>query len=622
VGISRSISERKQAEDRLRESQSRLHSIFSALNEGVALHEVIHDADGRARDYRFVEVNPGFEKQTGIAIERVRGRLASEIFPTRTVPYLELYEHVARTGKAYSFETFFTPLERHFFFSVSCPEPGWLVTVCTDIARRKQAEETLRNSEERAKALFEHAPDAYFLCNLRGVFLGGNKAAEKMMGYKREELIGKSLLHLDFLDQEDLTRAAARLIDSAEGAAIEPDELTLRRKDGSRVVVEISSYPIRMGGETIVLAIARDITTRKRAQEEHSYLATLVNGAEDAIVGQTPEGIVASWNPAAERILGYRADEMIGQHISRLIPEDLRDEEKRIVEQVKSGDGIRHYETIRLAKDGTPIAVSLAISPIKDAGGKTTGVSRILRDLTETKRAQQALQQSEQRLRTSRNQLRALAARLEAVREDERTRIAREIHDELGGAMTTLKMDICWLERQLPPDAESRRRIGPMLALTDRAMLFVQRISSELRPGLLDHLGLGAAVEWLTEQFQERTGIHCHAVLPATDIHLDKDRTTVAFRIFQELLNNVARHARATRVDVRLRATDREVLLEVKDNGRGITRQELANPASLGLLGMKERVFPFGGEVTVAGVPGKGTVAAARIPLRKVTAHP
>jgi signal transduction histidine kinase len=225
---------------------------------------------------------------------------------------------------------------------------------------------------------------------------------------------------------------------------------------------------------------------------------------------------------------------------------------------------------------------------------------------------------TEQRLRASEENLRALAANLQSVREQERIHIAREIHDELGQALTGLKYDIAALVKASAetPDAMPSKAQSVNQAI-DRIINAVRRISSGLRPEVLDEIGLAAAIEWQAREFQRRTGIRCAIEVAPGFTDPDKERSTALFRIFQELLTNVARHANATRVGVAL-ADAESLALKVEDNGRGIQESEFESPRSLGFLGLRERVLAFGGSIDVKGHEGKGTTVMVSIPL---TAH-
>lgn len=223
---------------------------------------------------------------------------------------------------------------------------------------------------------------------------------------------------------------------------------------------------------------------------------------------------------------------------------------------------------------------------------------------------------AEREIRNSRERLRNLSAHLQSVREEERTRMAREIHDELGQGLTALKMDVSWLNRRfLEEDAAFKKKLTSMEEVIDRTIQTVQKLSGELRPGILDDLGLAAAIEWQAEEFQNRTGIECDVSLSPEETVLNREQSTTMFRIFQETLTNVIRHARATKVEVRLEQRTGSIVLEVTDNGRGITEAEISDPKSFGLVGMRERVDFIGGEVTIVGTPNKGTRITVTLPL-------
>jgi signal transduction histidine kinase len=242
---------------------------------------------------------------------------------------------------------------------------------------------------------------------------------------------------------------------------------------------------------------------------------------------------------------------------------------------------------------------------IKDAEGKIAGLFGTAQDITQRKRA-------ELELESSRDQLRALTARLQSVREEERTRVAREIHDELGSGLTAIKIDLSSLTQDLPP--EKRQECASILKEIDDTIQAVRRLSTELRPGILDTLGLVAAIEWAAGDFEARTGIKCRLELPQHGITIDSEHTTALFRIFQETLTNVARHAEATELCVRMAEAKGSLLLEVHDNGKGFDDNLLFSGRSLGILGMRERALLLGGELTITGAPGQGTTVTVRIP--------
>jgi len=222
----------------------------------------------------------------------------------------------------------------------------------------------------------------------------------------------------------------------------------------------------------------------------------------------------------------------------------------------------------------------------------------------------------EEELRDSREQLRNLTAHIQSTREGERTSIAREIHDELGQALTALKMDLSFLSPKLPKGQKSLiERTESMSELIDTTIQTMQRISSELRPGMLDDLGLSAAIEWQAGEFQNRTEIQCEIIMDPADIILDQERSTAIFRIFQETLTNVARHSKATQVKVSLKKKGSKLELKVRDNGKGITEEQISDPKSFGLIGIRERAQFLGGRIEIKRIKGKGTTLTAWIPV-------
>lgn len=259
-----------------------------------------------------------------------------------------------------------------------------------------------------------------------------------------------------------------------------------------------------------------------------------------------------------------------------------------------------------IVKPLVPEVLRFKISIFVDLYNKNAALTR---EIADRKRAEENLKKSEENLR-------ALAAHLQSVREEEWTRIAREIHDELGQTLTGLKMDLTWVVNRLPSDRKAlTARAKSMFDLIDSTIQSVRKIASRLRPEVLDELGLAAAIGWQAKDFRKRTGIRCKLSLPPDRLGLDRERATAAFRIFQELLTNVARHANATRIDVTMRAESGVLLLAVEDNGKGIAASAIDSPKSLGLLGMRERLLPFGGKMQIAGSQDKGTKVLVSIPL-------
>ena len=377
----------------------------------------------------------------------------------------------------------------------------------------------------------------------------------------------------------------------------------------------------------------RELVTRLRAAEE--TLHAIRSGEVDAIVVNGPGGekvftlqgadhiyrvfvermnegaavlsrghTVLHCNRRFARLLGVGIQSVIGSSMQGMVWPDDR---ARLDALLRRATQRPCRGEIRLqSQEGVPLPVRLSLNPLRPAG--TRAVCLIASDLSAVKRA-------EQELRASSEQSRNLAARLLSAREEERTGIAREIHDELGQSLTAMKIDLAWVASRLPRrNAPLLERIRSTLELADSIIQSVRRISTELRPGILD-LGLAAAVEWQVQEFQARTGIQCKLRLPAQEV-VAPDASTALFRILQETLTNVARHAGAMRAEVVLRKQRDRLVLRIHDNGRGFDQAGTSLSGSLGLLGMRERAAMLGGGVSISSAPGKGTTVTAWIPLR------
>ncbi len=342
------------------------------------------------------------------------------------------------------------------------------------------------------------------------------------------------------------------------------------------------------------------------------HLRSIVDSAMDAIVTVDGAYRITLFNRAAERIFGYAASEVLGQGLDRLIPERFRkDHPEQIASFGRTGVDSRpmgHPRVVSaLRKSGEEFPIDSSISQVVVDGERLFTI--ILRDVSRRVRA-------ESELARTREDLRELAVASRTAREQENSRISRELHDELGQNLTSLKMDLAWLEQSLAGAGEPvRQALAGMRAVLDSTVAATRRIAADLRPLLLDDLGLKAALEWLAQELERRYGFTIELAVAESCARLPEPHASQVFRVVQESLTNVARHSGATKVTVKLERRGGELHLEVRDNGRGISAAEQEKKGSFGLVGIRERVYMLDGRVDIKGTPGHGTRIAASIPL-------
>ena len=344
--------------------------------------------------------------------------------------------------------------------------------------------------------------------------------------------------------------------------------------------------------------------------DSKARLAAIVESSDDAIVSKNLNGIILSWNSGAERIFGYSAVEAVGQPITLIIPRELQQEEREILERLRNGERLDHFETVRFRKDGRRVNVSLTISPVRDSQGRIIGASKIARDISERSRFEEALKESE------------FSARLLKVQDEDRRSIARELHDGVGQLLAAISMNIGVVaeeKNKLSPDAA--RRVEENRVLLHQASTDIRTVSYLLHPPLLDEMGLRSALQWYIEGFSERSKIATRLEVPADLGRLPRDYELVIFRVAQECLTNIHRHAKGSSAIVRLSNADGKLTMQIKDNGEGIdpeiqTRIASGKTSGVGLRGMRERLAAIGGALRIES-NGNGTSVFVSLPLEK-----
>lgn len=476
-----------------------------------------------------------------------------------------------------------------------------------------------------------------------------NPAAAKLTGAALEDLRGKTLGDFPKLLKTQFPVSCLEALRTQEPRNL--GEITYGDERIREGIYAVQVFPL---SHDFLGVLFENVTEQRRSEralrESEERFRLLVQGVQEYGIFQLdPTGNVVSWNAGAARLMGYHAEEIIGKHFSVFYPkDDLQNgkPDRNLAEVARTGQA--QEEGWRIRKDGSRFWASVLLTALRDAQGNLRGYAKLTRDMSEQREKEEALtrakellelrveqraavltrvneelrveiaerRHAEEQFKETLDQLRALAGRLQSVREEERASIAREIHDELGQACTAIKMDLALIGRKITKrQTQLRTKIESSMRLVDDMIVTLRRIASDLRPRTLDDLGLAAALEWQGQEFEKRTGIRCHLVLPQEPLNLDPERSTAIFRIFQESLTNVARHSQATIVEAQLEIQEDHIIFRIHDNGKGFDPEEAKAKKSLGLVGMQERALLLKGEVSIEAVPGSGTTMILRIPL-------
>ena len=494
---------------------------------------------------------------------------------------------------------------------------GGGVLIFYDLSKRRQAERDVVAGRAHQELILRTLPVVMYSAKPSGDYgaLWVSENIEAMTGFSPRCFLDDSSLWASRLHPHDQERALMEFEKLPQESTL-ATEYRWQTRSGEYRWFRDEAVLIRRSDGTPqeVIGLWTDVTARRQASEVIRRQADIIDQIQETVISIDLDGYVMSWNKGAEKLLGYPVEEALGKHISFVYPvEDREFLEHEVIGPVKA-KGTHQVEVRRRTKSGALRFAQLSLTLLRDDTDSPIGIIGYSMDVTDRKRVQEALLKS-------RNQLAALAVRLESVREEERTRIALEVHDVLGQALTGLKLDVSWVHKQIAESIGSVElsavlsRLASAQELLDSTIQSVRDIATTLRPGVLDALGLAAAVEWQAREFHHRTGISCETTIWPDRIVVAPEQSTALFRILQEVLTNVARHAQATNVHIRLEESGEHVSLQVRDNGRGITDVEQFGPKAFGLLGVRLRAQQQGGTFDIQGTSGTGTTVTVRIPL-------
>jgi PAS domain S-box-containing protein len=760
VGVFIDISNLKRAEAAIISSEEKYKSLFTSMNEGFALYEIIFNIHGQATDYRFLDVNPAFERITGLSSATLIGKTMTELFPNTAPSWLEIFAKVAQTREPIRIEDYSPRIDRSYEIYAYSPEtgkfatifmdrsdfkksevklrqseadlrkaqrvshvgswkwdiqtgqlewsdemfalfgvekasftgsltdvikqavhpgdrerveksnqvviddkkpapleyrvvwpdqsihtvwaepgelvldaqghPAFLTGIVQDITERKAAEHALRLSEERLNLAVQIAELGIWDWNLATDEVEWNAELLRVYGVSASEFTKKGSDYINFTHPDYRQEQVANIvkvlenkvtqndISSGQARIFDPKELCIVRPDGSKCYTLGDAVAIRdeAGHAVRMVGVTFDITERKLVEEKlrqsEALFRAIILASPPAISVIDRNSLITFWSPSAERLFGWTSEEVIGKPLP-ILPKNQKEIINAQIALELKGNSQVGLETIRQKKDGTLVILRLSTAPLVDPNGEIMGSMAVYEDITEKKQAEIQLELSLQQLHT-------LAAHLQSIRDEERGRIAREIHDELGQSLTGIKMDLFWLKDSLSKQDSNKShemttaKLQMMLLEIDTTIDSVRRISTDLRPSILDTLGLLPALEWLSKDFRTRLRIDCVFQTSLKQIDISQEFSTAIFRICQEALTNIARHASASRVIIRLSIQHGKLVVIIQDNGIGITEEDITRPNSLGILGMKERALAFQGFVSFSKAPRGGTRVTARFP--------
>jgi PAS domain S-box-containing protein len=646
------ITDRKLTEESLSEAKTLLDKTFSSIKSGVF---VIDSATERIIISNLsTELIFGYGRDEIIGLDAGLLYMDAEQFSEKIIPILEINgiyntELLLRRKDG---STFIGDLTVTDFRDDSGCRIGFVCAV-RDITALKQAQDAIIASETRYRRLFEAAQDGILIINAdTGQIEDINPFLANMLGYSKEECLGKRLWDIGVF--ADTTASKLIFAELQRTGYVCYKDLNLVTKDGLEIAVEIISNVYEVDNKQVIQCNIRNITESKEVKKNlnivYERLTLATNAAAMGIWDWDVSSNTLVWDDRMFELYGISSNSFtncVEAWQNSLHPDD-RVEALEATRKALLGENDYNTDFRVLMPDGTVKHIKACAQVSRDSKGKPLRMTGINYDITGLKRMEEELKKShaelekrveertaqlselnsqlqaeisrckiiETELGNSHERLRHLNEHLQKVGERERALLSRELHDELGQALTGMKMDLSWIAKRLPENnVPAMERIRSLLAIIDKIIMTIQRMSIELRPVALDDFGLNEAVRAMIKDFEKKTDIVFSIISEPRDIILQKEMATEIFRIFQEGVTNIIRHADARNATIFLRQKMDRLILEIKDDGKGISKNDMFSPKSIGLTGMRERAYSIGGTLKVKGVQNKGTTVTLSIPL-------
>ncbi len=626
LATTRDISDIKVFEIALKNSEKQYRQLFDTMLDAFALHEIILDDSGKPVDYRFITVNPAFEKLTGLRRDQIIDKTVLEILPGTEPYWIELYGEVALSGNPRSFQNFSAELNHYYEGIAYSPEPLKFAVVFQDISKQHLAKLALQQSESMLAASQKIAKVGGWEYDVESRKIFWTDETYRIHEYDKnqfppgsQEHITRSIECYHPEDREAIRQAFEKCC--REGTPYDL-EFPFKTARGRKIWIRTSGQPVYEEDKIIkVVGTIQDITERKQNEDNlkkrNEYIQTILDNLPIGLaVNNIDSGAATYMNEQFEKIYGWPGE--IIKDVENFFkyvypdPEYRKKLQTRVMADIRSGDPQRmQWEGFKVTRQNGSLAIIAAKNiPLPEQNLMISTVQ----DITERSRSLEKLQDSERRLR-------ALAGHLQTVREDERKAIAREIHDEIAQIMTALKIDLSIFAKEfagkLQPDDMQRASadIQAMKELIDSTIRQIRALIHRLRPETLETLGLIEAMRRYSADFGTTAGTAVHFSYPKTLSEIPTDSSLAIYRIFQEALSNISRHARASRAEIRLSVSQSILILSISDDGKGMNPEVQNRSDSFGIIGMKERAILLGGELAIHSQPGRGTELILRLPL-------
>lgn len=599
---------RKKNEEALGESEERYRELANSITD------VFFAMDS---ELRVTYWNRATEKLTGISPKSAIGKHIYFLFPVtpklrREIAALRM---VLKSKQPRSFTTHLLYNEKIIVLEISVyPSKDGISVFARDITKRKKVEEALRKSKENCSDVFQTVNEGIVYATLAGEIISVNSSLEQILEISKEEVIGKNILTLskERISSKNINNILPVITELIQGKKNNPVQVKYKNK-----ILEVYTN-INLKSEHLT-GVIRDITERKRAEiiliESEERYKRITTGLTDYLYTvKVKDGKIVETihNEACLAITGYSSKNFAEDPylwINMVVPEEREWIASNFM-KILEGKDLPPLEHRIIRKDGKIRWISDTAIPKYDSNGVLVSYDGVIKDITDRKRA-------EEEIKKAHDLLEQLYIHQEEIRENERRAISREIHDELGQSLTALKMDLGWTKDNVRYNAEVKKKIEDMIDIIGETIEKVQKISSDLRPGLLDDFGLVPAMEWYIQEFEKRAGIKCY--FKTEDIQpINEKKNLALYRILQESLTNVSRHANAKNVNINLSQVDDSIVLEIIDDGIGIEQEKIYSYKSLGLIGIRERVKQFNGNLDITSTRNKQTKIRIIIPSNEI----